>query len=71
MVRWSFSAFSLDPAIDKHIIDAINAAKGLQRIYFGVIGDDSEMNNAEFLKYARSIGLHEKLTLFQSKSVAL
>ena len=62
---------SLDPAFDKHIIDAIHAAKGLQRIYFGVYGDDHEMNNAEFLKYARSIGLHKKLTLFQSRSVVL
>jgi hypothetical protein len=62
---------SLDPAFDKHIIDAINAAKGIQRIYFGVYGDDPEMNNAEFLKYARVIGLDEKLVLFQSRSVAL
>jgi hypothetical protein len=62
---------SLDPAFDKHIIDAINAAQGLSRIYFGVYGDDHEMNNAEFLKYARSIGLDKRLTLFQSKSVSL
>ncbi|MBT1689211.1 DUF4917 family protein [Dawidia soli] len=62
---------SLDPAFDKHIIDAIHAAKGLTRIYFGVYGDDHEMNNAEFLKYARSIGLFPKLTFFQSKSVTL
>jgi hypothetical protein len=62
---------SLDPAFDKHIIDAINAAEGLTRVYFGVYGDDHELNNAEFLRYARAIGLDKRLTLFQSKSVPL
>jgi hypothetical protein len=62
---------SLHPAYDRHIIDKIADASGIDQVYISLFGDNVERDNADMLTYMSKLPLWQKLVFFKSETVPL
>lgn len=62
---------SLNPDFDRHILERILNASNLERIYFGVFGDNPQRDYSELLKFVSRHQSGSKFTFFQSETVGL